>query len=494
VKASPIAPAPPRTKIVCTLGPASTDPAVLERLIRAGMNVARLNFSHGDHRSHGVLLAALRQAAARAGRPVGVLQDLCGPKIRMGDLPDGAVELADGQEVVLRSGPPPAHAGVPGLPVQYEGLAQDVAPGDRLLFDDGALEARVVGREGPAAVRVTFVRGGRLRSRKGINLPGVRVSAPSVTAKDMEDLEWGLAHRVDLVALSFVRHPDDLAPVRARLARVADPPLLVSKIEKPEALDHLEAIVRASDAVMVARGDLGVELDYARVPLIQKRVIRLANEWDVPVITATQMLESMTESPRLTRAEASDVQNAILDGTDAVMLSGETAAGRYPVEAVAAMSALALEAERHLLAGDEAYRASARETRTSDLHDALALGAERIARSLEVRAIVLVTRSGRTARYVASSRPRVPVLALTANPRAVGRLALYWGITPVERRPAPGVRDLLRLAETAVLEAGLAGPGDLIVVVVGRERAEEFAGRIHVHRLAAHTARRRTST
>jgi len=448
------------------------------------MDVARLNFSHGDHASHGELLAALRRAATTVGRPVGVLQDLCGPKIRMGDLPDGAVEIADGQEVVLRTGL--ARGGTPaaGLPVQYEGLARDVKPGDRLLFDDGALEARVVGSEGPGAVRVAFVRGGRLKSRKGINLPGVQVSAPSVTAKDLEDLEWGLANQVDFVALSFVRRPEDLAPVRARLARETDPPLLVSKIEKPEALDHLEAIVRASDAVMVARGDLGVELDYARVPLVQKRLIRLANERDVPVITATQMLESMTEHPRPTRAEASDVLNAILDGTDAVMLSGETASGRYPVEAVSAMSALALEAESHLLAGDAAYRVAARDAHTSDLHDALALGVERIARSLEVRAIVAVTRSGRTARYVASSRPRVPVLALTPNPRALGRLALYWGTTPVPGPPARNPRNLLGLAETAVLEAGLAAPGDPIVVVVGRERAEEFAGRIHIHRIA----------
>jgi pyruvate kinase len=401
----------------------------------------------------------------------------------MGDLPQGGVDLTPGQEVVLRAGATPGADGA-ALPVQYEGLARDLRPGDRLLFDDGALEARVLEVSGPAAVRVSFLRGGRLKSRKGINLPGVRVSAPSVTPKDLDDLEWGLAHQVDLVALSFVRSAEDLAPVRARLAREPDPPLLVSKIEKPEALDELEAIVRASDAVMVARGDLGVELDYARVPLVQKRLIRLANERDVPVITATQMLESMTVQPRPTRAEASDVLNAILDGTDAVMLSAETASGRYPVEAVSAMSRVAREAEQHLLAGQGRPEwGTGRDTHPSGLHDALALGVERIARSLEVRAIVAVTRSGETARYLASSRPRVPVLALTPNARALGRLALYWGITPVPSDSAQDPAELLRRAESAVLAAGLAGPGDPIVVVVGREESTAFAGRIHIHRL-----------
>jgi pyruvate kinase len=323
----------------------------------------------------------------------------------------------------------------------------------------------------------------------------VRVSAPSVTPKDLDDLEWGLAHQVDLVALSFVRSAEDLAPVRARLAREPDPPLLVAKIEKPEALDQLEAIVHASDVVMVARGDLGVELDYARVPLVQKRLITIANQHDVPVITATQMLESMTVQPRPTRAEASDVLNAILDGTDAVMLSAETASGRYPIEAVSAMSRVALEAEQHLLAGDAAPAAGSgargtrpawtagRDAHPSGLHDALALGVERIARSLEVRAIVAVTRSGETARYLASSRPRVPVLALTPNARALGRLALYWGITPVPSLPALDPAEFLRRAESAVLDAGLGVPGDPIVVVVGREEPDAFAGRIHIHRL-----------
>jgi pyruvate kinase len=449
-------------------------------MIRAGMDVARLNFSHGTHAEHARLLATLRRAAARVGRPVGVLQDLCGPKIRLGDVPGGAVEIRDGQEAILLAG---AATAPRALPVQYAALGRDVRPGDRILFDDGALEARVVSARG-LEVRVRFVRGGLLRSRKGLNLPGVRVSAPSVTPKDLDDLEWGLAHGVDFVALSFVRHPADLLRVRRRLRRDADPPLLVTKIEKPEALEHLQALVAASDAVMVARGDLGVETDFARVPLLQKAIIRAANELDIPVITATQMLESMTESPRPTRAEASDVANAILDGTDAVMLSGETAVGRYPVQAVTAMQAIAREAERHLLAGRAAYPAPARDAPTGGLHDALALGVERIARSLTVRAIVVATRSGATARFVASSRPRVPVVALTTSRRALTRMTLCWGVAPRLCPTLSGPAETLRRAEAAARELALARPGETILIAVGRERGAEFSGRIHIDRLA----------
>ena len=315
---------PKRTKVVCTLGPACGDERTLERMIRAGMDVARLNFSHGTHESHAQILDALRRAAAKAGRCVGVLQDLCGPKIRVGKMPNDAVELAEGQEVSFQPVQCPATL-LPGvLDVEYEALAQDVKVGSRILFDDGNLEAEVTAVQ-PPAVKARILRGGRLKSRKGMNLPGTAVSAPSVTEKDLEDLEWGLANGVDFVALSFVRDVEDLKKVRARLGKESDPPLLISKVETPQAVEQDEAIVKASDGIMVARGDLGVEMDYEKVPLIQKRLVRLCNESDIPVIVATQMLESMALSPRPTRAEASDVANAILDGADAVMLSGETA-------------------------------------------------------------------------------------------------------------------------------------------------------------------------
>ncbi|MBI3830121.1 MAG: pyruvate kinase [Planctomycetes bacterium] len=471
-----------RTRIVCTIGPASSDPAVLERMIRAGMDVARLNFSHGNHESHSRTLKLIREAAAKAGRPVGVLQDLCGPKIRVGEMPGGAVEIKDGQDVEFFTGSPEFGAPANGLPCEYDGLVRDVKASERVLFDDGALEARAT-EVLASSVRMRFTRGGVLKSRKGMNLPGVNVSAPSVTPKDLQDLEWGLTNGVDFVALSFVRRPEDLDPVRARLAKESDPPLLISKIEKPEAIARLEEIVHASDGVMVARGDLGVEMDFEKVPPIQKRLIRIANELDKPVITATQMLESMTQNARPTRAEVSDVSNAIFDGTDAVMLSGESASGKYPVEAVEAMASIAREAERYLLSGhvEQAFRPG--ESMASNLHDALALGVERIARSIEVKAIVVVSRSGETARFVASSRPRVPVLALSSAPRALHRMTLFWGVTPVAAGGLEETGAVLRHAEEAVRKCGLAGGGDTIVVAVGREESKEFSGRIHIHRI-----------
>lgn len=470
-----------RTRIVCTLGPACGTLETLERMIHAGMDVARLNFSHGTHESHAEMVTRLREASRHVGRPVGILQDLCGPKIRVGNMPGGAVDIKDGQEALFFTGP--AGTGPAGtLPCEYEHLAEDVKPGDRVLFDDGALEARVAKVEG-ATVRLAFSRGGMLKSRKGMNLPGVNVSAPSVTPKDLEDLEWGLQNGVDFVALSFVRRPEDLAPVRARLSREADPPLLISKIEKPEALECLPQIVAASDGVMVARGDLGVEMDFEKVPPVQKRLIRLANEYDKPVITATQMLETMTLSARPTRAEVSDVSNAILDGTDAVMLSGETASGKYPVEAVQTMATIAREAEGYYLSARMEQTLHPSDARATGIHDALALGVERIARCLEVRAIVVVTRSGATARYMASSRPRVPVLALTAEPRALHRMTLAWGVQPVHATGLDDSNAVLRAAEKAVREQELGREGDTIVVAVGREGAANFSGRIHIHRI-----------
>jgi len=471
-----------RTKIVCTLGPASADARTLERMIRAGMDVARFNFSHGTHESHAKMLKALRAAAARAGRTVGVLQDLCGPKIRVGEMPNGAVTIRDRQEVVFHAGKRRRGTPADALPVEYEGLPRDVKPGARILYDDGNLEARVAAVKGNL-VTVRFTRGGKLKSRKGMNLPGVTISAPSVTAKDLDDLEWGLAHDVDFVALSFVRAAADLAPVRRRLKREGDPPLVISKIEQPEAVARLEEILRASDGVMVARGDLGVEMDYWQVPLIQKRLIRLANELDMPVITATQMLESMTQSPRPTRAEASDVANAIVDGTDAVMLSGETASGQYPVAAVAAMHAIAAETEQFQMAGHREYSFAARETRASGLHDALALGAERIARELDLCAIAVATLSGDTARSMAAARPRVPIVGISSNPRAVRRMALFWGVTPVRCRAFRRAADAQRHGRKAIRDLGLGKPGEKMILVTGRGPSREYAARIHVHEL-----------
>ncbi|MBE7465654.1 MAG: pyruvate kinase [Planctomycetes bacterium] len=471
-----------RTKIICTLGPASANRKTLERMIRAGMNVARLNFSHGEYEAHARMLAELRAASEAAGVPVGVLQDLCGPKIRVGTLPGDAVEIADGEVVTLasvkRGGKAPAGA----LPIEYPALADDLTRGDRMLFDDGGMEAHVLSIS-RGRVKVRFASGGTLKSRKGLNLPGAKLSIPSVTKKDLQDLEWGIANRVDFVALSFVRRPEDLDPVRKRLAKVEFAPWLIAKIEKPEALEKLEDIVKASDGIMVARGDLGVELAFERVPPIQKRLIQLCNRLDTPVITATQMLESMTQHPRPTRAEVSDVSNAILDGTGAVMLSGETAVGKYPVETVATMSRIAEEAERFKLGADLYYKDVGREAHLGSLHDALALGVEKIARSMQVRAIVAVTHSSTTARYVSSSRPRVPVLGLSPDPRAVGRMTLLWGVTPLPCRRWRHTSEVLRQGVQQAKKRKLVTGGDTLVVAVGREKTGTFTGRILIHQI-----------
>jgi len=468
-------------KIVCTLGPASNSLEMIEKLMRAGMDVARLNFSHGDYAGHERMLKLVYEASERAGRAVGVLQDLCGPKIRMCELPDGKVTLERNQALELFCGPA---AGTPktALPVQYEGLARDVKPGNRILFDDGNLEAEVERIDGHS-VHVRVVRGGILKSKKGLNLPGIAVSAPSVTPKDLEDLEWGLAHGVDFVALSFVRCAEDLEPVRKRVAKESDPPLIIAKLEKPESLDGIEGICAATDGLMVARGDLGVEMDFQRVPLVQKRLIRLANEHDLPVITATQMLESMTHSPRPTRAEASDVANAILDGTDAVMLSGETASGEYPVEAVEAMSRIAEEAEEALAGRPQGEDGVACQIHAGSVQDALAMGVQRIASTLDIQAIMVPSTSGKTARYMASNRPLAPIVSISPKARTVRRMTLFWGVTPVLGGPFDDAQHVLDESNRVARELSLGQKDEFLIVVEGKEQPGHFTGRIQLYRL-----------
>ncbi len=471
------------TKIVCTLGPASEDPAVLDAMIRAGMDVARLNFSHGTHESHESLLTGVRQAADRAGRVIGILQDLSGPKIRVGHLPEDGVALVEGAQAIFRCAAD-ARWSVDGIiPVVFAGLTSDLAPGTRLLFDDGTMEVRV-DHVLDDIVEGTVVRGGRLRSRKGLNLPGVDLRTPSVTPKDLDDLEWGLAHGVDAVALSFVRRASDLDPVRRRLDALPplERPLLYAKIETPQAVDNIDKILSVVDGIMVARGDLAVEMDFECVPLIQKQLLRLAALADIPTITATQMLESMIIQERPTRAEASDVANAILDGTDAVMLSAESASGKNPVAAVDAMARIATRTDRATLEAPDGP-AAGRNVPPSCLHDALALGVERIARGLDIRAIVAATEGGDTARYLASSRPRVPVLVISPNPRALGQATFAWGLSPVPCPPFEAPGEALKYAEDAVRKSGLAGDGDAFVLVAGRGPSGIDAGTIQIRAL-----------
>jgi pyruvate kinase len=450
-----------RAKIVCTLGPASTTEAVIGDLIDTGMNVARINFSHGTHDEHATIIACVRRAADARGRPVAILGDLQGPRIRIGELP-APILLRPGGDVVLV----PDHVAGPGeIPITYDALAADVHAGDRILVNDGLLELMVMD---VAAPRVTarVVHGGQLDSHKGMNLPGVQVTAPSITEKDRADVEFAIAQDLDFLALSFVRRAEDIARLRAIVPRGM---LIVAKIEKDAALHHIQEILRAADVVMVARGDLGVELPFEEVPIAQKRIIRLANQLGRPVITATQMLESMVENPRPTRAEASDVANAILDGTDAVMLSAETAAGAFPRLAVEAMRRIITEMEAHPRPSvrDELRTRHADREAAVPTEEAIAAATVAAARMLAAPLVIVITKGGFSARVLASHRPGVPVLALTDQPRTYRQLALVWGVIPHLIEHVTTYDAAIPLARAAALARGLAKSGHRVPVTAG---------------------------
>ncbi|MDR1745395.1 MAG: pyruvate kinase, partial [Planctomycetota bacterium] len=419
------------TKIVATLGPASETPDMIGKLIDAGVNVFRLNFSHGTHDSHRAAMTAIRAASRERGKEVAILQDLCGPKVRVGLMSSGAIELKTGGETIVTTD---QVVGTPArFQTQYEALPRDVRPGEHILLDDGRMELEALSVSGND-IRCAIVRGGVLKDHKGMNLPGVNVSAPSVTEKDMDDLKMGIAEGVDFVALSFIRRAEDMIPVREALAAARSKARLIAKIEKPEAVDSpesIEAIVGYADGIMVARGDLGIEMPIQRVPTLQKRLIRLANSRDRYVITATQMLESMTVNAIPTRAEVSDVANAICDGSDAVMLSGETAVGVDPAGVVAMMGAIAGETEEYLKTHRPAWDWSTRLSRENPVQDALGHAALRLVQDLDVKAIAVHTPTGGTARFLSKSRPFVPILAFSCDADAVRRQNLFWGVTPL---------------------------------------------------------------
>jgi pyruvate kinase len=452
-----------RTKIVCTLGPASWSPERVRSLIVAGMDVARINFSHGDLETHARTIRTVREASEAAGRPVAILADLQGPKIRVGALPH-PITLKPGDAVTLA---PEGEQRGDELPTTYPKLAEDLAEGDVVLFADGLMELIVVD-VAPPRVTMRVIHGGVLTSNKGINLPGVRVSAPSLTEKDLRDLEFALEQDVDYVALSFVRETADVLDLVNRIP--AGGPLVVVKVERGLALDNLSSILQASAAAMVARGDLGVELPFEKVPLAQKRMIQLANLEARPVITATQMLESMIENPRPTRAEASDVANAIIDGTDAVMLSAETATGKFPTEAVKSMVRIAQEIEdSHILEAGPHYDLPIE--RPTDGHTptdrAIAAATAEAVRRLSAPLIVTFTSSGSTARVVSSFRPPVPILALTDSRKTYSQLALVWGVIPVMCPSTASFDEMLACARQEALARGLARSGQRVVVTAG---------------------------
>jgi pyruvate kinase len=455
-----------RTKVVATLGPASSSPLVLAELVGAGVDVFRLNMSHGDHAGHAANYAAVRAAAEAAGRHVAVLADLCGPKIRCGRFAGGSIELEAGRPVTVTVRDV---EGGPGLiPSQYAALAGDVEPGDRILLDDGNLELRVEGVAG-TEVACRVVHGGRLSDRKGINLPGVAVSAPSLTDKDRRDAAFALGLGVDLLALSFVRRAADVHELRALIDATGKRCAIVAKIEKPEALAEYESILDACEAVMVARGDLGVELNPEQVPVVQDLLVDRARARHRPVIVATQMLESMIEHARPTRAEVSDVSHAVASGADAVMLSAESASGRHPLLAVRMMDRIARQTEAYLWQqGAFGSIADARSAADGALPvvDAVARSTAHLSRDLRVRAIVVVSRNGTSASVVSSARPAAPVVSVSALEQTCRWMSLLWGIVPV-LVPEARLADPQALARDTARALELADPGDRILLVQG---------------------------
>ena len=458
-------PTPRRTKIVCTLGPAVASREGVRALIGAGMDVARLNFSHGTHDDHRRMMEIVREEAGAAGRVVPVLQDLQGPKIRLGLVRDGGVLIHEGNAIVLTS-EPVEEGSEDRVHVSYDALAEEVSEGNRILLDDGHLELAVARVDG-ADVHCEVVVGGPLRSRKGVNLPKLKTSRPSLTDKDLADLQFGLDHDVDLIALSFVRSGGDVEDINRRIRAAGKDTPVISKIEKPEAVDDFGAILDATSGVMVARGDLGIEIPMQEVPIVQKQLIRACLEAAKPVITATQMLESMMENPRPTRAEATDVANAVFDGSDAVMLSGETAAGNYPVEAVRTMDEIVRHAESHRrgLGGRQAVVAVT--DPDSVVTDAVSFTAVKLAEETAAEAICCLTHSGSTARAIASHRPDVPIFAFTDDEAALGRIALSWGVEPVAIAFQQHTDDGVRAVHRTLLDRGDYEEGARVVITAG---------------------------
>ncbi|RIK30361.1 MAG: pyruvate kinase [Anaerolineae bacterium] len=454
-------------KIVATVGPASQSEDVLEQLIRAGVNVARLNFSHGTHEQHAESVALIRKVSERLGVPVGILQDLQGPKIRVGEL-GSVMQLAENEQVFLyATGTTPPNGDGQKIPVDFRQLFDSARPSDRLLLDDGRLALEVVSVKDRNALAAKVIVGGSLSSHKGINLPGIHLRIAGFTEKDEADLAFGISQNVDAVAVSFVRSADDVKKVRYAMERLSNGkrlPMLIAKLEKPEAMDNLDTILDNVDGVMVARGDLGVELPPERVPALQKHIIRAANARAKLVITATQMLESMITNPLPTRAEASDVANAVFDGTDAVMLSAESASGKYPVESVQMMDRIVREAESH-------FREWGMEQTVSGFEQSdaasMARAAQALANDKNVTAVACFTTQGRTAWLMSKIRPRVPVLAFTPDDETYHRLAFLWGVQPQLVPFANSLEEMLDFVDAELIRSDVVRSGDQVVLVCG---------------------------
>jgi pyruvate kinase len=466
-----------RAKIIATIGPACHSEAAMRDLLRLGMDVARLNFSHGSHEDHARNIVRLRRAADREGVTVCILQDLQGPKIRTGRLErHEPVEIKTGSTVIIT--PRDIAGTATRISTTFQDLAREVEPGGRILLTDGLIELRVRSIRGKDVV-CDVLNGGTLGEQQGINLPGVGLSIPALTPKDRRDLEFGLKHGVDAVALSFVRTAEDVRTVKLIIASHHSDIPVIAKLEKPQAIDALEEILEIADGVMVARGDLGVEVAPEKVPVIQKHVIRRAGAWRKPVITATQMLESMVENPRPTRAEASDVANAIFDGSDAVMLSAETATGRHPREAVSMMARIIVEAESNMDSFEQPRRR--RDHRGLSVAETICESIAHSAEDLPMGAIAVFTESGNTARMLSKHRPQVPIYAFTHSLPVVQRMNLYWGLRPIRCRQARSAEQMVTLAEQELLRRGQLKPGDVLGVVAGTRQASGSTNLMRLH-------------
>jgi pyruvate kinase len=464
-----------RAKIVATIGPATRDPANLIKAIQAGMNVARLNFSHGKHEEHLEVIKNLRKISKDLKAPVTILQDLQGPKVRVGLFEKGSIELKPKEIVTVTIEDVLGREGL--IPSDFKELCKACKPNTQILLDDGLIELKVLSVES-TRLKAEVIYGGILKNRKGMNLPGVLLPVEAMTPKDREDLEFGLSNGVDYVALSFVRHGKDIRMLRELIERHGSPAKIVAKIEMLEALDNLEEIVRLSDVVMVARGDLAVEVGQSRLPSSQKRIINLCNQLGKPVITATQMLDSMVENPRPTRAEITDVANAVLDGTDALMLSAESASGKYPFKAIRTMHEIIVEVEKN----EESYYKISLDNELLSTPAAIAASSALCALKLNATAIVCLTTSGKTAQIIAGFRPKAQIIAITTEIEVLNRLEITWGLQTLHLNPYNSLKDVLAQVEKLLIVNGLAKTGDRIILTLGQPIADHGkTNSLHVH-------------
>ncbi|WP_027094000.1 pyruvate kinase [Cohnella thermotolerans] len=452
-----------KTKIVCTIGPASESLENTKKLIQAGMNVARLNFSHGDYEEHGNRIKTIRQASKELGKTVAILLDTKGPEIRLGKLKEEPIELVQGETITLTT--EEILGDINRIPVTYKELPNDVRVGSTILIDDGLIGLTVLEIQG-TEIKCRIVNSGQIKSKKGVNVPGVAISMPGITEKDASDIRFGIEQNVDFIAASFVRRASDVLEIRELLERHGGSHIqIISKIENQQGVDNLDEILEVSDGLMVARGDLGVEIPAEEVPLVQKRMIEKCNRAGKPVITATQMLDSMQRNPRPTRAEASDVANAIFDGTDAIMLSGETAAGKYPMESVQTMAAIAVRAES-ALRYREIFQKQAQAQQTS-VTEAISQAVANSALDLDAKAIVTSTESGYTARMVSKYRPKSPIIAVTPREHVLRQLQLVWGAVPVQGTLAGSTDEMFNIAVEGALSTGFVRMGDTVIITAG---------------------------